>query len=159
MRVSQIMTKDITCGEAYTLLDDVIRLMKARDLGFLPIVTEEGSSRTLIGVLTDRDLVVRTNGRDSHSLTAADCMTTSVISCGASDTVEWALELMAKYQVRRLPVTAHGHLEGIITLGDIVRCDVVPARTLCYKLRRIYSPDKGAYRMRRAVSVMGAGAA
>jgi CBS domain-containing protein len=159
MRVSQIMTKDISCPEAYTPLDDVIRLMKTRDLGFLPIVTEEGASRTLVGVLTDRDLVVRTNGRDCHSLTAADCMTTSVITCGASDTVEWALELMAAYQVRRLPVTSHRQLEGIITLGDIIRCDVVPARTLCHKLRRIYSPDKSAYRRRTAVAVMAARAA
>jgi CBS domain-containing protein len=95
--------------------------MKQHDVGAIPVV-ESRSSKRLVGIVTDRDLVVKVvaGDRQVDEATARDAMTSNPAACRDDDDVEQALNLMAERQVRRMPVVdASGRLLGIIAQADV----------------------------------------
>jgi len=100
-----------------TSVEDVARIMAKAEVGSVP-VTEDG---LLAGIVTDRDLVVRVlaEGRDPRSVTAGEVASTDVVTVGPDRPLAEARELMARNQIRRLPVVDEGRLVGILALGDI----------------------------------------
>jgi CBS domain-containing protein len=120
MLVSQIMQGRVTIVAPATSVRAAAALMADRDIGILPIC-KDGKP---VGVVTDRDLVVRLM---PHLGAIADRAVRAVMSrpvrtCRADDDVVTAARLMGEHQVRRLVVTDDaGSLIGILTLGDIAR--------------------------------------
>src|SRR6476646_3164240 len=114
--VKEIMTKDCI---TVTLQDNVYEIalkMKEHDIGFIPVV--EG--KKLIGVVTDRDLVIRGFAEKREGSAAVQqVMTDDVQSIDASTSIDEAAKLMAKQQIRRLPVVENGELVGIVAIGDL----------------------------------------
>jgi CBS domain-containing protein len=112
----EIMTKD--CATV-TLKDNVYEAavkMKQEDTGFIPVV--EG--KKLIGVLTDRDLVIRGFAAKKEGSTAIkEVMSDKVVSVPPDTTVDEAAKVMAKEQIRRLPVVENGEFVGIVSIGDL----------------------------------------
>jgi CBS domain-containing protein len=95
--------------------------MTHHDVGAIPVV-ESRSSMRLVGIVTDRDVVVKVvaGDRQVDGATAGDAMTSTPAACREDDDVEQALKLMAERQVRRMPVVdASGRLLGIIAQADI----------------------------------------
>lgn len=115
-RLREIMTTDCS---TVTLKDNVYEAavkMKQEDTGFIPVV--EG--RKLIGVLTDRDLVIRGFAEKREGSTAIkEVMSDRVVSVPPETTVDEAAKIMAKEQIRRLPVVENGDLVGIVSIGDL----------------------------------------
>ncbi len=116
-QVRDIMTTDV---ETVTLKDNIYEVavkMKTFDVGFIPVV--EG--RKLIGVITDRDLVVRGYAeKHSGSTAVEEVMTDTKIATITPDTtVDEAAKVMAKEQIRRLPVVENGELCGVVAIGDL----------------------------------------
>jgi CBS domain-containing protein len=86
-------------------------------MGSVPVV-EDGK---LVGIVTDRDIVVRSvaDGRDASS-PVSDAMTTEIFSVRPDDFVFEAIRMMGDKQVRRIPVVDdNGVLAGIIAMADI----------------------------------------
>jgi CBS domain-containing protein len=114
--VKEIMTTDCV---TVTLQDNVFEIavkMKQNDIGFIPVV--EG--KKLIGVVTDRDLVIRGYAeKRSGSVAVNDVMSEKLITITTETTVDDAAKLMAKEQVRRLPVVSNGELVGVVAIGDL----------------------------------------
>ena len=113
-----IMTPGPRCvGENDTLVD-AARLMAELDVGALPIC---GEDQRLKGMITDRDIVVKclAQGGDPASTTAGSLAEGKPVTIGADDDIEEALEVMKRYQVRRLPVIEGHDLVGIISQADI----------------------------------------
>lgn len=114
--VKQIMSTD--CVTA-TLQDNIYELalkMKQHDIGFIPIV--EG--KKLIGVVTDRDLVVRGYAeKHSGSTAVAEVMTDEVDTITSETSTDEAAMLMASKQIRRLPVVDGEDLIGVLAIGDL----------------------------------------
>lgn len=113
--VKDVMTTDVECC---TTLDNVYEAavkMKELNVGAIPIVNES----QLVGIVTDRDLVVR-GIAEKHpgSCKITDVMTREIETVSPSDSLEKALEIMAKYQIRRIPVVDNDQLVGIVSLGD-----------------------------------------
>ncbi|SDD99141.1 CBS domain-containing protein [Paenibacillus sp. UNCCL117] len=112
----EIMTKD--CATV-TLQDNVYEAavkMKQEDTGFIPVV--DGTK--LIGVLTDRDLVIRGFAAKKEGSTAIkEVMSDRVVSVPPDTTVDEAAKVMAKEQIRRLPVVENGQFVGIVSIGDL----------------------------------------
>lgn len=114
--VRDVMSADcVTC----TTQDNVYELavkMKEHDIGFIPIV----DGQRLIGVVTDRDIVVRGYAaKNPGSSAVKEVMTTHLETCSPDTSVEAAARQMAANQIRRLPVIDNGNLVGIVSLGDL----------------------------------------
>jgi len=113
-----IMTPGPRCvGENDTLID-AARLMAELDVGALPIC---GEDKRLKGMVTDRDIVVKclAQGGDPAATTAGSLAEGKPVTIGADDDIEEALEVMKRYQVRRLPVIDGHDMVGIISQADI----------------------------------------
>jgi CBS domain-containing protein len=105
MNCKALMTKDPVCCVPGDTVQKAAQLMKAENIGPMPVIVDE-KNKTLVGILTDRDLAVRVvaEARDPVSTTVQQVMTTGAISCRADDDLREALYAMEQYQVRRIPV-------------------------------------------------------
>ncbi|MFC5453140.1 CBS domain-containing protein [Paenibacillus aestuarii] len=114
--VKQIMATDCV---TVTLQDNVYEIalkMKQHDIGFIPVV----DGKKLVGVVTDRDLVIRGYAeKKSGSTAVAEVISKDITSIDANTTVEEAAKIMAKDQIRRLPVVENGNLVGVVAIGDL----------------------------------------
>jgi CBS domain-containing protein len=123
MKVKEIMTRTPAVCTPDTPLLEVAKSMVGCDCGALPVVRRaEGGE--LIGIITDRDIVVRAvaEGRNPLSLTASACMTSPVISIGEDASLDECTDLMESKKVRRMPVVdASGALAGIVAQADVAR--------------------------------------
>jgi CBS domain-containing protein len=117
MNVREIMTTDITKATPENSLVDVAAMMRDGDVGSVPIVDGNG----LIGIITDRDIVIRAvaDGKDPSTTKVEEVLSEELESVEPDADVTDAADLMASRQIRRLPVVEEGELVGIISLGDI----------------------------------------
>lgn len=84
------------------------------------VVTDNGSC---VGILTERDLIERTicEERNPNNTAIKDIMTKEIKTIHALDTIEKALEIMKKHNIKKLPVVVDKNIVGIITVTDISR--------------------------------------
>ncbi len=117
VKCRQIMTAKVTTATREMMLRDVARLLREGDVGSVPVV--EGGR--LVGIVTDRDIVVRAIAEGKGPETPiAEAMTTEIFSVGPDDFAFEAVRLMGDKQVRRIPVVeADGSLAGIISMADV----------------------------------------
>lgn len=109
-----------TCRPS-TDLAAVTQLMWNHDCGFVPVVDAGGH---VAGVITDRDICIAAATRRllPERISADQAMSTSVHACMPDDDVEAVLAAMKAHQVRRVPVVdGNGHLQGVVSLNDVVR--------------------------------------
>jgi CBS domain-containing protein len=122
--------------------DTVVRAAQAMDelnVGVIPVC--EGGK--LVGMVTDRDIVVRGVAQevDPRTLKLTDVMSTHVRCAREDEDVEQVLGQMAQAQIRRLPVVDHDEkLVGIISLGDIAAKDTEDEADVAMSLGDISSP-------------------
>lgn len=117
LRCRDIMTSDVKTATRGSTLQQVAELMRQGDMGSIPVV-EDGK---LVGIVTDRDIVVRSiaEGKDASS-PIGDSMTTEIYSVRPDDYAFEAIRLMGDKQIRRVPVVSeNGDLAGIIAMADI----------------------------------------
>ena len=100
---------------------DAAALMKQFDVGVVPVA--EGDQ--LLGLITDRDLVVRVvaERRDPTEVRLSDILTKSPVTVSPDTKLSDARDLMAEHRIRRLPVTKADRLVGILSLGDVAVAD------------------------------------
>ena len=118
IKVRQVMERPGIFIDETTLLVETARLMRDRDLGCLLV----GSPDRLVGIVTDRDLVVRSlaQGQDSHRIQVETIMSREPICCDADQTTDKVLKIMVEHGVRRLPVRSRtGRVIGLISRSDI----------------------------------------
>jgi len=111
------MTSNVQTATREMSLRDVAVMMRDGDMGSIPVV-ENGK---LVGIVTDRDIVVRSiaDGKDATT-PVSEAMTTEIFAVGPDDFVFEAIRLMGDRQVRRVPVVDNsGVLAGIIAIADI----------------------------------------
>lgn len=116
-RCREIMTGNVKTANREMSLQDVAHLMREGDMGVMPVVEND----KLVGIVTDRDIVVRAIAEGKEATTKiGDVMTTEIFSVKPDDFVFEAIRLMGDKQVRRIPViTENGELAGIIAMADI----------------------------------------
>ncbi|MBO1582168.1 CBS domain-containing protein [Bacillus sp. XF8] len=114
--VREFMSTDIVqCTPLDNVYEAAVK-MKEEDIGMIPVV----ENNQVVGLVTDRDLVVR-GIAEKHpgSNKITNVMTTGIVSVSPDDSIEKATELMARHQIRRLPVVENGELVGMLALGDL----------------------------------------
>jgi CBS domain-containing protein len=118
MQVKEVMTHQIEMVTPETSLEEAAGKMRAFDIGSLPVCEND----RLVGVLTDRDVAVRSTARgtDPTRTRVREVMTPEVISCFEDEDIAVAARLMKQKQVRRLLVlTRDKQLAGILSLDDV----------------------------------------
>ena len=118
MQVQEIMRANVHMADPNMTIREAARRMRANNIGALPI----GENDRLIGIVTDRDIVVRAiaENRSPADTTVREVMSEGVCYCFEDDDVARAAEVMAKCQVRRLPVVDRSkRLVGFVALADL----------------------------------------
>ncbi|MGI8314005.1 CBS domain-containing protein [Halobacillus mangrovi] len=115
--VKDIMTSDVSVCRTDDNLSDAASIMKQKNVGAVPVCDEQGN---LMGMVTDRDLVIRGYAdKKPESTPIQQVMSDHLYSCTPDSSLEEASQIMAQHQVRRLPVVENGKLTGILSLGDL----------------------------------------
>ena len=115
--VRDAMTEDPrSIGKSVSVVE-AARLMREQDIGSLPIIDDE----MLVGMITDRDITTRVvaEAADPNLTSVEDVYSRDLISVEPDRDLQEALLLMARHQVRRLPVVENGRLVGIVAQADI----------------------------------------
>ena len=121
MQVREIMSQEVTALAPSCSIADVAAIMRQLEIGSLPVMSQD----QLIGIITDRDIVVRVvaEGLDPHMESVEYHMTRDPIAASPDWAVEQAAQLMLSRQFRRLPVMEHGKLVGYLSLRDLLRSE------------------------------------
>lgn len=119
MELRDIMTKHVHVVSPATTIREAAKQMRDLDTGFLPVCDEQA----VIGLVTDRDIVVRAlaDGKDADSAVTS-AMTETIVCMYEDDDVEEAAQVMEEKQIRRLIVlNRNQELAGIVSLADLSR--------------------------------------
>lgn len=144
MKVRDIMTTDVVSAKRGTSVNELAKLMGARDISGVPVLDDDGS---VVGIVTELDMIARNTRLDMprfiqildlgriplerrsdyehrmrHMLgtRAEDLMSEEVVTVGPDDSVEDLAELMVKRRVNPVPVVENGKLVGIVSRADII---------------------------------------
>ncbi|MBI2222317.1 MAG: CBS domain-containing protein [Acidobacteria bacterium] len=123
MKVREIMTSDPATATPDTNLRDVAQLMVDHDCGEIPII-EDKTTKKPIGVITDRDIVVRTValGKNPLELSARDALTSPATTVTPEADLDDCAHVMEQEKIRRVPVIdERGGVIGMVSQADIVR--------------------------------------
>jgi CBS domain-containing protein len=115
--VREAMTENPRSIDPSASVVEAARLMRDEHIGSLPITDGDA----LVGMITDRDITTRVvaQGVDLATTSVGDVFSEDLISVEPDKELEEALQLMARHQVRRLPVVENGRLVGIVAQADI----------------------------------------
>src|SRR6185295_9681050 len=115
--VRDAMTENPCSIGASASVVEAARLMRQEHIGSLPVTDDE----KLVGMITDRDITTRVvaEAADPKMTLVADVYSRALIAVEADKDLDEALQLMARHQVRRLPVVEQGGLVGIVAQADI----------------------------------------
>ena len=119
MTVRDSMTEKPTTITGSAPVSEAAKLMASENVGSLPVV--EGDE--LVGIVTDRDLVVQVvaRGQDPDGVLVSEIYSDRPVVASPDEPLDAALKRMASEQVRRLPVVSEGRLVGILAQADVAR--------------------------------------
>jgi CBS domain-containing protein len=117
-RIKDVMSKDIVSVSETASLRNVAETMRDKGIGDVLVM----SDGRLLGIVTDRDLVVRglARGADQNETVGTLC-STKLWTVSPDDKIEAAVNLMRSHAVRRLPVVDKGVPVGIVSIGDLAQ--------------------------------------
>jgi CBS domain-containing protein len=116
--IREVMTANPRALESGSNVMEAARLLRDEDTGIVPVVEGE----KLIGTVTDRDIAIRVvaEGKDPEKTTVGEIASRELVTIDPQQDLDEALRLMARHQVRRLPVVEEdGKLVGIVAQRDI----------------------------------------
>ncbi len=123
MKVKDCMCQNVCCVKPETKITEIAKLMNDNHIGCVPVCD---NNNCICGILTDRDILLRTIAcnKDVNTTTASEIMSTNVCTCKENDDMVNAENKMSNNQIRRLPVCDEGNcVIGILTLGDLAQND------------------------------------
>lgn len=121
--LKKIMTPNPTCCVPGTSLEEVAQMMVDCDCGEIPVVRSQ-NDKTPVGVITDRDITVRTlaMGKNPLGMKVEEVMTKPCVTVRIEASVDECGDLMEKNQIRRVPVVdGSGKIVGIVAQADLAR--------------------------------------
>jgi CBS domain-containing protein len=136
VRSGEIMSSDVISVRPDTPVDEIARLLSEKRISGVPVVDDDNAP---VGVVSELDVISRSGN------TAADIMSSGVISVTEDTPAEDIIEILRSQRVRRVPVMQHGKLVGIISRADLVRLFSVTRWTCTecgYFQRGFQRPDK-----------------
>ncbi len=118
MKVRDLMATSIVSARPEMTIEEVAKKMRQADVGAIPVCDDRGR---VLGIVTDRDIVIRALSGEERPRTAGEIMTMEPIFATPNMNTHQASILMAKHQIRRLPVVENEILVGLLSMADIAR--------------------------------------
>lgn len=123
MNIAQILKakgRAVATARPDTMLTEIISRLIQKKIGAIVIVGDEGE---VVGIVSERDVIRRLGEQGEAALkeTVSLSMTSSVVSCQETSTLDEMMELMTQGRFRHVPVIEDGALVGIVSIGDIVK--------------------------------------
>ncbi len=116
MKIRDVMTRNVRSAQIKSNVTQIAKDMKSLNVGCIPVCD---SNQNVVGVVTDRDIVLRNVADGKSNSTAQEVMSSQIISVSPEAHVHEAARLMAENQIRRLPVVENGKLVGMVSIGDL----------------------------------------
>lgn len=117
MKIKDVMTKDLIVGKESDTIFKIAEWMKKYDIGFIPIARD----KKIVGVITDRDIVVKALANGAKPNTEiSNYMTENVITIEVEESIDALFETMKKNKIKRVLVTDHKRLVGVVSLSDLI---------------------------------------
>jgi CBS domain-containing protein len=118
--------REVFTTSADTSLLDITKLLGLHGIGCIVITASDGK---IIGIVSERDVVreIARAGAGVLKEPVAKCMTTNVVMCRESDTIERLMAEMTAHRFRHMPVADRGRLVGLVSIGDVVRMRIAEA--------------------------------
>lgn len=126
--------RDVATIEPQKTLSDAVAILGSRKFGALVVA---GSDRKIQGIISERDVVkvLARSGPGALGDLISQHMTTTVITCAGDDTIDHVMQEMTKGRFRHMPVEHDGKLNGIISIGDVVKARLEQLATEAQALR------------------------
>jgi len=127
----EVMTPNPVCCLPADRVKRAADLMKRENVGPIPVIENE-QTRKLVGIITDRDLVLKViaEGCDASSTKVESVMTRKVVSCRVDDPLQKAMDLMSRHQLRRITIVDQANvILGIISQADVATRGNHPEKT------------------------------
>jgi CBS domain-containing protein len=116
-QMRELMTPNPVALPGTASVHEAARAMRDAEIGDVMVIEHN----QVCGIVTDRDIVVRTvaEAQDPATTTLADICSHAVVTVSPTDSVEEAVRLMRTHAIRRVPVVEGGQPVGIVSLGDL----------------------------------------
>jgi len=156
LKANDIMTRALVVCEPDTSTAEAAELMRDRNIGDVLVV----NNGDLLGIVTDRDLATKAlTSRDNPRETPVrKYMSEKVVVGEPGWSLEHVSEVMAKHKIRRLPIMDHGHLAGLLSLGDVA-VHFEKKSAVAKSLQAISQPASVSMLQRRGIGAVLAGLA
>lgn len=118
MRVKEVMTTKLAIVSPENTVSEAAKVMQSHNIGCVPVCNQE---QKVLGIITDRDIVVRNiaNDGDPKTTLVNTIMTKEVFIGNPMMDIDEAGRIMAQHQIRRLPIVENDRLVGIVAIGDL----------------------------------------
>jgi len=112
----------------------LVKVLSVNRIGAAPVIDEAGR---LVGIISERDVIrgIAQHGEMATTLAVERLMTTEVRTCSPEDAIVELMEVMTLQRIRHLPVVRSGRLEGIVSIGDVVKQRLQEAQSELDELR------------------------
>ncbi len=126
---------DIVSARLGTSVADIARLLAEHRIGAVPVVNAKGG---LEGIVSERDVVraIAQSGQAVLERPVEEVMTRKVLVCKPADTIYEIMGLMTDNRIRHLPVVVSGRLEGVISIGDVVKFRIAEVEFEAEEMKR-----------------------
>lgn len=125
MKAKDIMTKVVVSVNQNSSVTEAADKMKSTDVGSLAVE----DNNKMVGMITDRDIVLRSVASNGNE-TCGDIMSRDVVTCSPNTDVDEVASLMARHQVKRIPVVDNGSPVGMISLADLSQAQGLKQETM-----------------------------
>lgn len=122
MKIRDVMTGNVIKVAPEETVEVAARTLAQHNIGILPVCDHRDK---LCGLVTDRDLITRcvAANRSPADTKVSDVMTMQLTTAAPDMETHVAAGIMGRVQVRRLPVVENGRICGMVSLGDLARCE------------------------------------
>ncbi|WP_026960777.1 CBS domain-containing protein [Alicyclobacillus herbarius] len=122
MKVRDLMTANVSYVQETDPVQKAAQIMNSVNCGSVPVCD---ANKHVVGIITDRDICCKAVAKGNFNAKVSDCMSRQVVTCTPDTDAHEAADLMARHQIRRLPVCdASGKLQGICAIGDLARQNI-----------------------------------
>lgn len=117
------------------VITEAANTMVQKKIGAL-LVEDEASN--IVGILSERDIVrgMSQHGANLQDVKVSEMMTPDLIRCAPGDTVNEAMAMMTDRHIRHLPVFDEEQLVGFISIGDLVKSQIMEVQSEAEALRQ-----------------------